>query len=307
MRVLITGIAGFLGSHIADALVDEGADVWGIDNETTGRQENAATTEWVFGDVNELRGYVAFGADTDVVVHCAASYADPDDLSGDLMTNALGTVEVVRFAQAVGARVIYLQTALAYGHRPAHIGLLPLDTPLNPDNSYAISKTAGESYIRHSGVDHVIFRLANMYGPRNISGPIPTFYKRIRDGERCLIAPTRRDYVYVDDFVPLVVRAVHGEGDGIYHVASGSDVAIADVFDEVMYAMQREPDEVDFEFTSALDGDAPSILLDPERTRADFGWKTHTPLRSGIKAAVAWYDEHGVTNTYTHLPISEAH
>ena len=81
-------------------------------------------------------------------------------------------------------RLLYFQTALCYGTQPIEQPIT-LDHPIRPDSSYAISKTAGEQYIELSGLDFVSFRLANAYGPRNISGPLPTFYHRLTEGKPC--------------------------------------------------------------------------------------------------------------------------
>ena len=141
----------------------------------------------------------------DFVVHAAASYKDPDAWGEDVLTNALGTVNVVRAAQATGVeRLLYFQTALCYGtHADRAAGHA---RPPDPARTRAtrISKTAGEQYIELSGLDFVSFRLANAYGPRNISGPLPTFYHRLTEGKAVFVMDTRRDFIYVDDLIDVV-------------------------------------------------------------------------------------------------------
>ena len=96
-------------------------------------------------------------------------------------------------------RLIYFQTALCYGTKPTAVAD-PLDHPINPVNSsYAISKTAGEHYVQFSGVDWVTFRLANVIGPRNVSGPLPIFFERLSDGKHCFVTPARRDFCFAGD------------------------------------------------------------------------------------------------------------
>ena len=115
---------------------------------------------------------------------------------------------------------------------------ITLDHPIRPDSSYAISKTAGEQYIELSGLDFVSFRLANAYGPRNISGPLPTFFHRLTEGKRVFVMDTRRDFIYVDDLVDVVTQAVvDGTGHGHYHVSSGSDFSIKELFDATVAAL----------------------------------------------------------------------
>src|SRR5262249_1045859 len=133
----------------------------------------------------------------DVVLHAAASYKDPDNYIGDANTNVLGTAITVSNTQRLKVkRLIYLQTALCYGDPVEQP--ITVKHPLEPSkSSYAISKTAGEMYIQLSGLDYVSFRLANAYGPRNLSGPLPTFYHRLTTGKPCFVMDTRRDFIFV--------------------------------------------------------------------------------------------------------------
>jgi UDP-glucose 4-epimerase len=304
MKVLITGGAGFIGSNLADRLLEEGHEVLSIDNYATGRRGNLTERDGltiVEGSITgpELdRAFADFGPDH--VVHTAASYKDPDAWAEDVQTNALGTAAVVRAAQAHGTgRFIYFQTALCYGTKPIEQPIT-LNHPIRPDSSYAISKTAGEQYIALGGVDFVSFRLANVYGPRNVSGPLPTFFQRMTDGKPCFVMDTRRDFIFVDDLIDVVVQALGGTGSGYYHVSSGSDVSIKELFDATIAAMDIELDE-EVEVRPRAEDDAASILLDPSRTEREFGWSASTPLTAGVAKTIEDYREHGVGETYTHL------
>jgi UDP-glucose 4-epimerase len=309
MKVLITGGAGFIGSNLADRLLDGGHQVLSIDNYATGRRGNLTEHDGltiVDGSITgpELdRVFADFGPDH--VVHTAASYKDPDAWAEDVATNALGTAAVVRAAQTHGAgRFIYFQTALCYGTNPIEQPIT-LNHPIRPDSSYAISKTAGEQYIALGGVDFVSFRLANVYGPRNVSGPLPTFFQRLTDGKRCFVMDTRRDFIFVDDLIDVVMQAFGGTGSGYYHVSSGSDVSIKELFDATIAAMHIELDE-EVEVRPRADDDAASILLDPSRTESEFGWSATTPLTEGVAKAIEDYRENGVGETYTHLKATNS-
>jgi UDP-glucose 4-epimerase len=304
MKVLITGGAGFIGSNLADRLLDEGHEVLSIDNYATGRRGNLTERDGltiVEGSITgpELdRAFEDFKPDH--VVHTAASYKDPDAWGEDVDTNALGTAAVVRAAQKHDAkRFIYFQTALCYGTKPIEQPIT-LNHPIRPDSSYAISKTAGEQYIALGGVDFVSFRLANVYGPRNVSGPLPTFFQRLTDGKPCFVMDTRRDFIFVNDLIDVVMKALDGTGSGYYHVSSGSDVSIKELFDATIAAMGIELEE-EVEVRPRAEDDAPSILLDPSRTEKDFQWRATTPLTEGVAKAIEDYREHGVGETYTHL------
>jgi UDP-glucose 4-epimerase len=310
MNVLVTGGAGFIGSHLCERLAAAGHAVVAIDNFATARRDTADAlaehVEVVEGSIAE-RDEVerAFArARPELVVHCAASYRDPDDWGEDIRTNALGTAHVVRAARAAGAeRLIYFQTALCYGNAPLEQPI-SLAHPLWPESSYAISKTAGEHYIALGGLDFVSFRLANVYGPRNLSGPVPTFYQRLAAGKPCFAVDTRRDFLFVEDLLAVVLRAAAGEGrSGYYHVSSGSDVSILELYRAVAAALGT--DEPAEERERGPD-DAPTILLDPSVTEAEFpGWRASTPLAEGVARTIEWYAEHGVEETYTHLRISD--
>ncbi len=310
--VLVTGGAGFIASHLTDRLLDRGDSVLVIDNFASARrdtlgeherlrlvEETIADTALVDGLFDEFR--------PDVVVHAAASYKDPEGWDEDARTNAVGTANVVQAAERVGTgRFVYFQTALCYGLHPQEQPIT-LTHPLDPAaSSYAISKTAGEWYVRLSKLDWVSFRLANVYGPRNLSGPLPTFYQRLTDGKSVFVMDTRRDFVYVDDLVAVAMKAIDGGGSsGVYHVSSGSDVSIKELLDATLEAMGVELDE-EVEVRPRNPDDAPSILLDPSRTEQDFDWSARTPLKHGVAQAVAYYREFGVAETFTHLKPVEA-
>lgn len=309
MRVLITGGSGFIGSHLADRLLAKGDTVLVIDNYATGRRDNLTPQP----GLTIVEGSIADRALVDrtfadfkpeVVVHAAASYKNPDDWAEDTRTNATGSAYVAQATANVKARrLIYFQTALCYGLKPLEQPIT-LSHPLMPfGSSYAISKTAGEGYVALAGVEFLSFRLANAYGPRNLSGPLPTFFQRLSAGKKCFAMKTRRDFVYIADLVDVVEKAVHGTGTGgFYHISSGSDYSIKELFDATVAGMgltldapveerERNPDDVF------------SILLDPTRTQKEFDWSARTPLAEGVAKAVAYYRDKGIEETFTHLRI----
>lgn len=310
MRVLITGGSGFVGSHLADRLLARNDTVLVIDNFSTGRRDNLnlhpklEVIEQSIADTAAMDEIFA-SFKPDVVVHAAASYKDPDNWVEDCKTNVLGTVNVVSAAKKAGCkRIVYFQTALCYG-------LNPKEQPVSLDHhfdargsSYAISKTAAEHYVELSGLDFVSFRLANAYGPRNISGPLPTFYQRLTTNKPCFVMDTRRDFVYINDLVDCVEKAVDGKGQGYYHISSGSDFSIKELFDATLLALNIKLDKA-VEVRDRHPDDAFTILLDPSRTNKDFAWKVHTSLETGVQAAIDYYQQYGIEQTYTHLRSEE--
>jgi UDP-glucose 4-epimerase len=306
VRVFVTGGSGLVGSTVTDLLLARGDEVLAIDNFTTGRRDNlqphpklrlvedsivnAAVVDRLIGDFRP-----------DVVIHTAASYKDPDNWEGDALTNCVGSANIAKACKTFKVeRLIYFQTALCYGTKPLQQPI-PLSHPIDPVNSsYAISKTAGEHYIQYSGVDWITFRLANVVGPRNVSGPLPIFFDRLSQGKRCFVTEARRDFVFVHDLARTVLTATDGTGSGTYHFSSGKDVAIKELYDQVVRAMKLnaypEP-----EIRPLGPDDAPTILLDPSRTFRDFGEIAFTPLDDIVTRTVAYYQEYGVQGGYTHL------
>lgn len=306
MKVLITGGAGFVGSHLADRLIARDDQVLVIDNFNTGRRDNLVPhpnlqliEESIANTAAMQKIFMQFKPD--VVVHAAASYKDPQDWVEDCQTNVLGTVNVVSAAKQSGCpRIVYFQTALCYGLNPQEQPVTLAHHIDSRGSSYAISKTAGEQYVELSGLDFVSFRLANAYGPRNISGPLPTFYQRLTAGKPCFVMDTRRDFVYINDLIDCVEKAVDGQGAGYYHISSGSDFSIKELFDATLAALNLSLDNP-VEVRPRNPDDAFTILLDPSRTNRDFSWGVQTSLTSGVKAAIDYYKQYGIEQTFTHL------
>jgi UDP-glucose 4-epimerase len=310
MKVLITGGAGFIGSHVADRLLARGDDVLVIDNYETGRRDNLAVQNRLVvmeGSINDgALMHKAFDEfRPEIVLHAAASYKDPDNYIGDAATNVLGTAITVKECQRLQVRrLIYLQTALCYGDPVEQP--ITLNHPIEPSkSSYAISKTAGEMYIRLSGLEYVSFRLANAYGPRNLSGPLPTFYQRLTTNKPCFVMDTRRDFIFVSDMVDIIEKAIDGKGArGPYHISTGKDFSIKELFDATIEALGISL-EKPVEVRPRGADDVYTILLDPEKTLRDFGTIPDFPLKEGIARTIEYYRKFGITQTYTHLAVEK--
>lgn len=305
MRVLITGAAGFVGSHVADALIGRGDDVWGIDNYETGLEGNVdSAVTFIQGDIvdEHVVDKLLTEADPHVIVHAAATYRDPDAWDRDMQVNAGATAMIADRAAELNAHLVYFQTSLCYGSVPSDTPI-HIEHPLAPTSSYAISKVAGEQYIRLSGCDAAVFRLANMYGPRNLSGPVPAFWKRLEAGSACTVVDARRDFVHISDLVRLVLHAIDDRASGTWHASTGGDYSISELFDVVV----KEGGYEDAAKTVVArgDDDVATLLLDPAATFRRFHWLATTSLEAGVGSALDWYAKHGVTDTYTHLKMED--
>ncbi len=307
MTVFITGGCGQVGSHVAELILESGESVVAIDNMETGRRihlpESHPNLTFVEGSISDrdLVNDIVSTHRPSVLVHTAASYKDPEDWYSDTLTNSVGGANLIKAAKEFDVgRFVYFQTALCYGLHPV-TQPIPLDHPKNPANSsYAISKTTTEDYLEISGLDYVTFRLANVIGPRNCSGPLPIFYERLKAGKQCFVTEAKRDFVFVKDLANVVFKAVNGQGSGPYHFSSGKDIAIKELYDAVVAGMQLN-DYPEPDVRPLGPDDAASILLDPSKTFQDFGEVEFTPLNELVKAAVEYYEEFGVHGGYTHL------
>ncbi len=309
MKVLITGGAGFIGSHLVDRLLARSDEVIVIDNFATGRRDNLkphAKLKIIEDSIcnEKLMIELMQEFNPDLVVHAAASYKDPNNWVEDALTNVTGTAIVCQAMQKAGVkRIIYFQTALCYGLKPIEQPIT-LNHPILPrGSSYAISKTAAEDYVQLSGLDYVTFRLANAYGPRNISGPLPTFFKRLTTNQTCFVMDTRRDFVYIGDMIECIMHAVDGKGKGTYHISSGADFSIKELFDATTAVLNMK---LTVEVKPRQPDDVYSILLDPSRTVNDFGWNAKVPLVEGVQKTIEYYQEYGIQETFTHLKEVES-
>ena len=306
MKAFITGGCGQVGSHIAELFLARGDEVLSIDNFDTGRPEHLPEQNGltqIEGSIADKRLIEDLMSDfrPDVIVHTAASYKDPDDWYSDTMTNSVGGSNLINSARECNVgRFIYFQTALCYGLKPIEQPVT-LGHPIDPDNSsYSISKTVTEQYLRLSGLDYVTFRLANVIGPRNTSGPLPIFFQRLSEGKKCFVTKSRRDFVYAGDLARYAVAAADGKGNGAYHFSSGTDVAILELYDAVVKAMNLN-DYPEPDVRELGPDDAASILLDPSRTFHDFGDIEFTSLEKTVRLGVEYYQEFGAHGGYTHL------
>lgn len=305
-RILITGGAGCLGSNLVDRFLDQQTQICVIDNyATSSRQvlpensEQLQVIEGTISDANLCQSVIAKFEPTHVI-HAAAAYRDPDDWHEDAATNVQGTVNVIKAAEKVGSvrRIVNLQTALCYG-RPDQVPI-PVDAHLRPVTSYAISKTAGEQYALMSSVPSVSLRLANITGPRLSIGPIPTFYKRLKEGKPCFCSDSIRDFLDMDDFFGALDKVLEDDAPvGVFNISTGQGNTIKDIFDLVAEHLNIEDRDVPIVPIGA--DDVPAVVLDPSETQKKLSWTAQVDFENTIKKMLSWYDAHGVSNIYSHL------
>lgn len=308
MKILITGGAGCLGSNLIEHWLPNGHEIFVIDNFATGKREvvpNIKGLTVVEGSVSDAhvvdQCFEKFKPD--VVIHSAAAYKDPDNWVEDATTNVIGSAIVARAAKANAvARLINFQTALCYG-RPQTLPI-PVTHPTAPFTSYGITKTAGEQFMLLSGVPTLSLRIANVTGPRLAIGPIPTFYKRLKADQNCFCSDTSRDFLDMSDFLSFMDIAIQsGAPTGVYNVSSGEAHSIKEIFDLVTDYLGLPKQEVPI--VAVERDDVPVVALDPSQTIKAFGWKSKISFADTINKQLAWYDQFGISDVFSHLKPSE--
>ena len=306
MRLLVTGGAGSLGSNLVEHIAQRCEAVLIIDNFATGKrasllpQMNLRVAEGSVCDVDFIQRQFESFLPTHVV-HSAASYKDPNDWETDALVNLVGTNNVVRASETAGVkRFVNFQTALCYG-RP-NIVPIPIEHPCAPFTSYGVSKTAGEAIVAASSLSWVSLRLANVTGPRLAIGPIPTFYKKLKAGEPCTVSTAIRDFVDMRDFLSLMDCILTTTEKGTFNVSTGEGHSIEEIFQLVAKHLGSPGAQPVAEVEPGAD-DVAAMVLDPSKTERTFGWRAASNFEQTINRMLAWYDQHGVTDVYSHLKV----
>jgi UDP-glucose 4-epimerase len=303
MRVLVTGGAGFIGSHIVDHLIAAGHSVSVVDNLSTGRLElvhPAATLHRC--DIRSARlGEVFATARPEAVVHVAAqaevrrSVADPQL---DASVNILGTIAVLEAGQRVGVtRVVYTSTGgAAYGD--TDVIPTPEDHPTRAASPYGVSKVTAERYLDCwcglTGMRTLSVRLANVYGPRQSpageAGVVAIFAYRLLRGEPCVVngdGDQTRDYVYVQDVADAVARALsRPDATGVANIGTGVETSVNEIYRRLARAAGVERAAV---HGPAKPGEQRRSVLDPAHAKTLLGWTPATTLDDGLRRTVDYF------------------
>jgi nucleoside-diphosphate-sugar epimerase len=305
MKTLVTGGAGFIGSHLVGRLVAEGHGVVVFDNLVTGRLENLApwrdAIEFVRGDLRDPEALAVASRGAEVVYHQAAlgsvvrSVEDPREV---MDVNVTGTLNVLLAARDAGVRrVVFASSSSVYGDTPT----LPKteSMPTNPRSPYAASKVSGEALVAAFqaayGLEGVVFRYFNVYGERQsarslYAAVVPRFVDEMSAGRAPVVygdGEQTRDFTYVGDVVDALLLAA-GSGPeallGPINLGAGGRVSILDL-------ARRIGEEVRFGgrpvHEAARPGDVRHSLADIARARQALGWTPRTPLAEGIRRTVA--------------------
>jgi UDP-glucose 4-epimerase len=292
VRAVVTGGAGFIGSHVAEALLARGDDVHVLDSLVTGSREKVPEgAELHVGDIRSDTEQVFGEVRPDVCFHLAAQAdvgTSVERPSYDAEVNVWGTLQVLEAARKHRTKVVFSSTGGAiYGECD---GPADEDAPRRPISPYGISKLAGEEYLlgwnRLFDASHVALRFANVYGPRqepNLEGGvIAIFLDRMARGEPTTIfgdGAQTRDFIYVGDIVAGVLAAV--EAEGVYNLGTGVETSV----DELHAVCRRVTgDEREPEYAPAREGEILRSVVDPGRAARDLRWRAEQSLEDGLRS-----------------------
>jgi len=303
MRVLVTGGAGFIGSHIADALIEEGAIVSIVDDLSTGFRENVPESATFYeSDICDPALRDIFSQECpEVIIHNAAQMSvrvSVDQPILDAQVNVLGTLNVIESAKASGARkIIYSSTGACYGDSL----YLPCDEnhPLLPLCQYGITKHTVEHYLdlyhRIYGLEYTAFRYPNVYGPRqdpnSEAGVIAIFIGQMLRGERVVIngsGDQERDFVYIDDIVRANLMVLETDDNRVFNLGSGKGTSVIEIFTilAAICVYKLKPT-----YGPSKAGEAYKIYLNADQFKKAVGWQPMVSLQEGLARTVTFFRE----------------
>lgn len=299
-RVLVTGGAGFVGSHVVDGLLARGHDVLVVDDLSTGTRSNLPPHVELIDHGVEKDSFVSLAKSfgPDVISHLAAQPSVPVSMSDpmlDARVNILGGLNVLRAAMETDCgQVVYVNTGGALYGEPQY---LPCDEdhPIRPISGYALSKWTSECYFRMMLPDSIplkVLRAANIYGPRQNphgeSGVIAIFLRRMLHGDPVTIngdGEHTRDYVYVGDVVEAHETAMNHNESLIVNIGTGEGTSVNEVFRHLQGVTGNRRPPV---YGEPRPGDVRHITLDPSRAKRILGWEPREGLAEGLEKTAAY-------------------
>lgn len=302
LKILLTGGAGFIGSHVAEQLLSQGYKVAVIDNLDSG-----STTFLPDGikfyqmDINDSAIESVFKSEKpEVVIHLAAQTSVVQSMKEpyfDFQTNTAATLKLLQYAAQNGVQqFIFSSSAAVYGE-PVH---LPIDEqhPIHPQSFYAVSKYAAEQYIMTFGkqydITSTILRFSNVYGPRqNTSGEagvVGIFILKLLNNDDCIIygGKQTRDFIFVKDVASACVKAVELNKGGIFNISSNSELAIHDLYNSISEKMSVKGASF---FHPYRVGELIKSVLSNEKAKKELKWRPSYSISEGLEETIKHYNQ----------------
>jgi|PlaIllAssembly_1097288.scaffolds.fasta_scaffold227442_2 UDP-glucose 4-epimerase len=304
MKVLVTGGAGFIGSHLVDRLIQEGHEVVVVDNLSTGKRRNLNRAARFFKlDIQSWRLERVFRNERpNLVMHLAAQMdvrKSVEDPIFDAQVNVLGMLNVLQQAIKHGVRKVVFSSSggAIYGEQEVYPA--PESHVTRPLSPYGISKLCGEQYLsyyqRVSGLQIVSLRYANVYGPRQDpdgeAGVVAIFIQKLLNNEQAIVngnGRQTRDFVYVEDVVEANLAVMGQEIQGTYNVGTGEETSINDLLRILVTHTSSTYKEV---HGPAKSGEQVRSVIDSAKLRQELSWEPRTELSEGLKRTVDYFRE----------------
>ncbi len=303
---LVTGGAGFIGSHIVEELVKRRKKVKVLDNFSTGKRENIAPfwkeIELIEGDIRDSRTVKKAVKGVDYILHQAALPSVPRSIADPITTNevnVLGTLNILRAAKERGVKkVVYASSSSVYGDTPQ----LPKreSMQLSPLSPYALSKLAGEEYSKLFtslyGLETVILRYFNVFGPRQdpasqYAAVIPKFVSSMLKGKRPTIygdGEQSRDFTYVWNVVHANLLATSQTKEGVFNIASGKRITVNELVKNLNRIMNTDLEPL---YTDPRPGDVRHSLADISQAEKTLGYRVEVDFEEGLRKTVEWFQK----------------
>ncbi|WP_203248019.1 NAD-dependent epimerase/dehydratase family protein [Sporosarcina beigongshangi] len=300
MKILVTGGAGFIGSHVIEELVNHQYEVVLVDNLVTGSLDNLLNMVKIYQfDINDPEIEYVFDKERpDYVIHLAAQVsvtASMNDPFFDLQANIVGTVKLISLAKKYNVKnFVFASSAAVYGEP----NYLPIDENhrLHALSFYSLSKYSAEKYIElydeKFGGNSCILRFSNVYGPRQNAdgeaGVISIFIKKLVHGEDVEVFGgfQTRDFVYVKDVARACRLAIEGEHKGIYNICSGIEMSIEGLLAQVFEATGVTKTPI---YQPIRVGEIERSVLDNRKITSSFDWRPRYSLPEGLRETVHYY------------------
>jgi UDP-glucose 4-epimerase len=301
MKVLVTGGAGFIGSHLVDALIQRGHQVAVVDNLSTGRLENVNPAAAFYQvDISSPELERTFQKERpELLNHQAAQTViqkSNEDPVFDAKQNILGSLNLILRCLRLGVKkIVYASSAGIYGEPEYR----PVDEnhPVTPISYYGISKHTVEHYLQlchiENSLSYTVLRYANVYGPRQSpkgeAGVVAIFANQMLQGERPTIfgkGDKTRDYVYVADVVTANILAMEKSVDGVYNIATGVETSDQEMFDLLVGLTGYEDNP---HYAPVRKGEIYRICLDHSKAQKELSWQPQFLLKEGLTETVNYY------------------
>lgn len=302
MKVLVTGGAGFIGSHLVDRLVLEGHEAVVVDNLATGKRRNINRAARFYKmDIQSWRLERVFRNERpNVVMHLAAQMdvrKSVEDPMFDAQVNVLGTLNVLQQAVKHGVRKVVFSSSGGAIYGEQEIYPAPESHVLKPLSPYGLSKLCGEQYLsyyqRASGLQAVSLRYANVYGPRQDpegeAGVVAIFIQKMLNNEQAVIngnGRQTRDFVFVDDVVEANLAMMGQDTQGTYNVGTGVETSINDLFRILVQHTGSNCKEI---HGPAKKGEQARSVIDSTKLRHEVSWEPKAELSEGLKKTVEYF------------------